>query len=280
MIFHGNAVEFMRQLETDSVQLIWTDPPFGTDMVQQIDSTGKKYRDLSVDAVIDIMKEVANESVRVLSPSGVLAVCLDYRSVHQVYCVLLEAGLHPHGEIIWTFGLGRGATKWWANKHNTILLFSKSGTPFFDASKVPMVERKWPKKGYEGDKKVSSVWDITLSNTHPERVGYPNQKPLDLIKPFIEVHTREGDLVVDPFGGSGSTAKAAQELGRQYATADTNQVAVDTMKERLGSDAFVVCECCTLRYSVEPPLRCGRGCKPCGSCIAEKEVRIARKAHS
>lgn len=280
MIFHGDAVEFMRQLEDNSVQLIWTDPPFGTDMVQRIESSGKKYKDLSVDAVINLMKEVADESLRVLSPSGVLAVCLDYRSVHQVYCALLEAGLHPHGEIIWTFGLGRGATKWWANKHNTILLFSKSGSPAFDASKVPMVVRKWPKKGYEGDKKVSSVWDITLSNTDPERVGYPNQKPLELIKPFIEVHTQEGDLVVDPFGGSGSTAKAAQLLGRRYATADKNRVSVDTMKERLGDDAFVVCECCVLRYSVEPPLRCGRGCKPCGSCIAEKEAKNAREAHS
>jgi site-specific DNA-methyltransferase (adenine-specific) len=233
MIFHGDAVEFLQQLEDGSVQLIWTDPPFGTDMIQRIDSTGKKYRDVSVDAVIDIMRGVASEAIRVLSSSGVLAVCLDYRAVHQVYCALLEAGLHPHGEIVWTFGLGRGATKWWANKHNTILLFSKSGTPFFDASKVPMVERKWPKKGYEGAKKVASVWDITLSNTHPERVGYPNQKPEALIEPFVLVHTNEGDLVVDPFGGSGTTAAVAKRLGRRYAISDANIEAVKVITARL-----------------------------------------------
>lgn len=236
MIYHGDAIEFLRQIEDESVQLIWTDPPFGTDKYQKIESTGKRYRDDSVDAVIDLMRGVASEAFRVLSSSGVFAICLDYRAVHQVYCEVLEAGFIPHGEIIWTFGLGRGATKWWANKHNTILLFSKSESPFFDASMVPMVERKWPKKGYEGAKKVASVWDITLSNTHPERVGYPNQKPESLIEPFVLVHTRENDLVVDPFGGSGTTAAVAKRLGRRYAIGDANIEAVRVITARLGKE--------------------------------------------
>jgi len=232
-VFQGDAVEFMRQLEGDSVQLVWTDPPFGTDQVQRLHSTGNRYRDLSVDAVVQLMAQVGAEAARALTADGVLAVCLDYRAVHQVYCALLDAGLTPHGEIVWTFGLGRGASRWWANKHNTVLLFSRGGAPRFNADRVPTVPRKAPKKGYEGDKKATSVWDITLSNTDAERVGYPNQKPLALIKPFIEVHTDENDLVVDPFGGSGSTAAAAKELNRRYATADTNPVAVQTMAERL-----------------------------------------------
>jgi site-specific DNA-methyltransferase (adenine-specific) len=229
----GDAVEFMRQLGNNSAQLIWTDPPFGTNQVQRLHSTGKRYQDLSVDAVVELMAQIGTEAARALTADGVLAVCLDYRAVHQVYCALLDSGLTPHGEIVWTFGLGRGASRWWANKHNTVLLFSRGRAPRFNVDYVPTVPRKAPKKGYEGDKKATSVWDITLSNTDAERVGYPNQKPLALIKPFIEVHTNEGDLVVDPFGGSGSTAAAAKELDRRYATADINSVAVQTMTDRL-----------------------------------------------
>jgi site-specific DNA-methyltransferase (adenine-specific) len=232
-IYNVDAIKFMQALPNNSIQLIWTDPPFGTNNIQRIESTAKQYKDLTVDQVIDLLTQVGKSAYDALTQTGVFAICLDYRAVHQVYCKMVEIGFIAQGEIIWTFGLGRGASKWWANKHNTILLFSKTDKPKFNAEFVPLVNRKWPKKGYEGAKKVSSVWDITLSNTHPERVGYPNQKPLDLIKPFIEVHTECNDTVVDPFGGSGSTADAAKSLGRRFITNDINPEAVAVMSKRL-----------------------------------------------
>jgi len=232
-LYAVDAIKFMKALPSNAVQLIWTDPPFGTNNIQRIESTAKQYKDLTVDQVIELMVDVGKAAFDALTDTGVLAICLDYRSVHQVYCEMLKIGFIPQNEIIWTFGLGRGASKWWANKHNTILLFSKTSNPLFQADFVPLVHRKAPKKGYEGAKKVASVWDITLSNLNPERVGYPNQKPLDLIKPFIEVHTKVGDAVVDPFGGSGSTAYASKLLGRRFVTNDANPVAVDVMLKRL-----------------------------------------------
>jgi site-specific DNA-methyltransferase (adenine-specific) len=233
VIHETDAVTLLQSLPDDSTQLIWTDPPFGTNNKQTIVSTGKHYQDRNQAEAITLVADVLKESKRILTASGVIAICLDYRIVHQVFCKAIEIGLLPQGEIIWTFGLGRGASNWWANKHNTILLFSKTDKPLFKPDAVPMIQRKWPKKGYEGAKKVASVWDITLSNTHPERVGYPNQKPLALIQPFIKAHTNEQDLVVDPFGGSGSTAQAAKLLNRRWETCDTNNTAVETMKERL-----------------------------------------------
>jgi len=232
-LYNVDAVKFMRALPNNSVQLIWTDPPFGTNNMQRIESTKKHYKDLTVEEVIGLLDQVGSAAYDALTDTGVLAICLDYRAVHQVYCKMLEIGFVAQSEIIWTFGLGRGTSKWWANKHNTILLFSKSKKPLFVSAYVPLVHRKAPKKGYEGSKKIASVWDITLSNTHRERVGYPNQKPLDLIKPFIEVHTKVGDVVVDPFGGSGSTGHAAKLLDRRFIVNDLNPVAVDVMKQRL-----------------------------------------------
>lgn len=231
LLINTDALSLLRDVPNDSVRLVWTDPPFGTNDVQKIVSSGLAYSDLNVDAVLDLFRLLIPEMARVLKADGTIAICLDYRAVHQVYCLFLEFGLVPHKEIIWTFGLGNGGSKWWANKHNTVLLFGKSvNKPFFNADAVPIIERKFPNKGF---KKLSSVWDITLSNVSPERVGYPNQKPQSLIEPFVLVHTEVNDFVLDPFGGSGTTAAVAQKHNRMFITGDINSDAVEVMKERL-----------------------------------------------
>lgn len=88
-------------------------------------------------------------------------------------------------------------------------------------------------KDYVAPKRVSSVWTVNMSTTDPQRVGYPNQKPLALIDPFIQVHTDPGELVIDPFAGSGSTSHAALVAGRRTAGADPNPEAVQVANERL-----------------------------------------------
>ena len=74
---------------------------------------------------------------------------------------------------------------------------------------------------------------MTFNSTNAERTGYPNQKPEKLIEPFILVHTSEGDLVVDPFAGSGTVGAVAKRLGRKYLMIDVNLVAIKTMQKRL-----------------------------------------------
>jgi site-specific DNA-methyltransferase (adenine-specific) len=234
LLLNTDALSLLQLVDDDSVRLIWTDPPFGTNDLQKIVSSGLSYSDLNVDSVINLFRELIPEMARVLKADGTIAVCLDYRTVHQVYCLFLEFGLVPHREIIWTFGLGNGGSKWWANKHNTVLLFGKSlDRPFFNADAVPLVERKSRSRGYGGFKKIASVWDITLSNAASERVGYPSQKPESLIKPFVLVHTEEDDFVLDPFGGSGTTAAVAQKNNRRFITGDISIDAVEVMIERL-----------------------------------------------
>lgn len=236
MIYHGDGLEMLAELDDGSTQLIWTDPPFGTDSFQRIVSTGLAYRDSTVDTTVQQMEELAHQSARVLSEDGVLAVCLDYRAIHES-CSVISQILDFRGEVIWSFGLGRPSTTWWSNKHNTIALFCRRGsTPRFHYDRVPTTIRKAPKDGYANTKKVASVWDLTMSNTDPERVGYPNQKPLAIIEPFVLVHTDVDDLVVDPFAGSGSTAVAAHKNSRKFAVADINPKAIEVINQRLLTD--------------------------------------------
>jgi DNA modification methylase len=82
------------------------------------------------------------------------------------------------------------------------------------------------------------VWDIpSLSPTAGERAGYPTQKPLALLERVIAATTDPGALVLDPFVGSGTTAVAAQRLGRRFVAGDSSPQAIEVTCERLQREA-------------------------------------------
>jgi site-specific DNA-methyltransferase (adenine-specific) len=75
-----------------------------------------------------------------------------------------------------------------------------------------------------------------VSPTGKEKTGYPTQKPVRILERIVRVHSDPGDLVVDPFAGSGTTGEAAARLGRDYLLVDENPEAVRVMAERLAWD--------------------------------------------
>lgn len=237
MVICGKAEKELPKLGAETVDLIWTDPPFNTGTVQK-HSKGAKYRDAYTDFGYRLMlTSVIAECHRVLKPTGSMFMLLDFRSVHDVKTWIdpIFGRKNFRGELIWHSELGasRQHGKGWTVRHYTSLWYTKTGKFKFDFSKVPRVARKAPKKGYEGDKPISSVWTYTLSNTHRERVAYPNQKPLAIISPLVEVHTDPGDVCLDPFAGSGSLAEAAVRLGRGSIAIDSNPESVRVINDRL-----------------------------------------------
>ena len=212
----------------NGAMMMWTDPPYGTGKHQR-QQTNRYHDQIDVRYVLLAISQWAD----VLHPDGTIAVCCDYRLSARLVNALNETGWEYRGEIIWTFGLGRPRTSWWPVRHNTIHTFTRPGRGHFDSTAVPTERRLAPKPGYPDTKPAGSVWDYTMSNTHPDRVGYPNQKPVELIEPFVLAHTRPGDLVIDPFCGSGSTGAAAHKHGRHFYGSDNNPAAIKLAKQRL-----------------------------------------------
>lgn len=219
-------------LTLSDIRLLWTDPPYGTGKKQS--QGGNEFAD-SADAVGTTAQTIVNWLPH-MSPDGTVAVCCDYRLSDTLISEVKKAGWCYRGEIIWEFGLGRPRNSWWPVKHNNIHTFTKTETSgIFNKEAIPRAKRLAPKKGYAEDKPAGSVWELTMSNTDPERVDYPNQKPLALIRPFIAAHTNENDLVVDPFMGSGSTGVAAISLNRQFVGIDSNPAAIQIANDRLSA---------------------------------------------
>lgn len=232
-IVEADFAKTLSSVQPGSVQLVCTDPPFGTGAQQKLKSSGLSYNDPSVNKVVHMMISLGAHAKYALKPSGVLAVLLDYRAVHKAH-VALERFLTPLGEIVWHFETGGLSKSWWSNKHNTILLFGpRGGTPKFNFEALPTVERKAPKAGYTEPKKISSVWNINMSTTDPQRVGYPTQKPEELFRRLVLAHSDPGDLVVDPFAGSGTLGAVGKD--REVLLGDSNPEAVKIMKGRFNA---------------------------------------------
>lgn len=234
-----DALELLEGLDDKSVSLLWTDPPFGTGKMQSQNSTlvnvGRiQYLDKDPRSIVALIMQLAPEIERVLKDDGVLALLFDYRVIHEaVTAVRSESNLKYRGEIIYHFELGGIAKKWWSNKHNTIAMFTKD-SPKFYFDRIPTTERKAPRGDYTSEKrKVNSVWTYTMGSSDSERAGYPNQKPLAIVEPFVLVHTDPGDLCVDPFCGSGTLGAAAKKNGRNYILGDTSPEAVEICRNRL-----------------------------------------------
>ena len=260
----ADALTLLGMLGAGSVDLVYADPPFATGKVRRAaDDDGVEHR--FDDAIDDpdaycawLLPHLA-EFHRVLAPTGSLFLHLDHRmSAHARIAldgVFGRAGFR--NEIIWRYGLGgRAPANAFARKHDALLFYARGPANTFHrlrggltpamAAKYAHVDengryqRAHGRRYYlKGGKPFDSVWDIpSIAPTAHERTGYPTQKPLALLERIVRAATDAGALVVDPFAGSGTTAVAAQRLGRRFACGDRSPEAIAVACRRLEREAI------------------------------------------
>ncbi len=234
----GDNLPILQSIAAASVDLIYVDPPYNTNKIQECG--GNKYKD-AFSSFKDFIYPRFEESKRVLKNTGSIFVHLDWHEVHYAKIWLDEIFGREmfRNEIIWHQEVGRSAKNVWARKHTNILWYTVSDQYTFNNASVPMVPRKALKDGYTSEKQQTDVWNYNLSTTDPERVNYPNQKPLAILENLIVVHSNPGDLILDYFGGSGSTGEAAAKHGRSCILIDQNPQSIEIMAKRLNKYGFI-----------------------------------------
>ena len=231
--------ETMGQLPDDCVALMVTSPPY---------NVGKDYDDdLDLQQYLGLLERVFTETYRVIEAGGRVAVNVanlgrkPYIALnHLVASLLSDIGFSLRGEIIWQKAKSAGGSTAWGSWR------SAKNPTLRDVHEYVIVASKGPfKRVREGTDTIGkedfldatiSVWDILPESAR--RVGHPAPFPVELPRRLIELYTFAGDLVLDPFLGSGSTAVAAVIAGRHYVGYETEPRYVEMAGHRIADARF------------------------------------------
>ncbi len=226
-VIAGDCLEALPYLPSGFADLLIADPPYNLGK----DYAGARFSRMKTPEYRDFTLRWLDAVLPALKPSASVYVCCDWRS-GMVIAPLLEERLHLRGRITWQREKGRGAEKNWKSACEDIWFCTVSDDYYFDRDAVrlrrrviaPYRENGQPKDWQEApdgrfrDTCPSNFWDdISVPYwSMAENTEHPTQKPEKLLAKLILASSKPGDLILDPFAGSGSTAAAARKLGRHF----------------------------------------------------------------
>ncbi|CAB4954009.1 unannotated protein [freshwater metagenome] len=270
IVLFGDNLAHLKSMPDESVQLIYIDPPFNTGRKQsrgqaksvrsetgRIGFKGARY-ELVRETVLSYDDEFADywsfleprleQAWRLLNNTGTLYLHLDYREAHYAK-VLLDALFGRDcflNELIWAYDYGAKAQGRWPAKHDTILVYVKDPKNYYfnnaEVDREPYMAPGLvtPEKVAKGKLPTDVWWHTIVSPTGKEKTGYPTQKPVGILRRIIQASSKKGDLVLDFFGGSGTTGAVAAELGRSFVLIDQNPEAIAVMRKRFADSGVDV----------------------------------------
>lgn len=254
-IFCGDARQMTNdQVNDHSVALLVTSPPYFTGKEYEIDM-GSGHVPASYVEYLEMLHDVFSVCLAKLEPGGRMAVNVanlgrkPYRSLSADVISILQddLGMLLRGEVIWQKARGAGGSCAWGSfrsPQNPVLrdvterVIIASKGRFDRAVKRPAREERGLPHVATIDtndflESTIDVWELPTARA--TSVGHPAPFPVELPRRLIELYTYQGDLVLDPFMGSGTTAVAAVETGRHYVGFDTEESYVELARERIAS---------------------------------------------
>jgi DNA modification methylase len=220
-VHHASALRLLRSLASGSVHLIATDPPYGigyaSSRTTHSDGTPRAYSPSFGKDELDT--SWLGEAGRVLADKGALYLCTRWDVIEAWRQAIEAAGLHVVQRIVWDkCHWGMGDLRYYGSQTEDIL-FAVKGNHVM----------RW-------NKREGNVWRLPNGKPMASRDGYfdnPTQKPVKLMQRMIERSSDVGDVVLDPFCGSGTTPYAARQLGRRYIAGDISLKQVEIARRRL-----------------------------------------------
>ena len=268
-VIHADCLDALRTFSDGSVDLVYVDPPFNTGRAQRRDRLrtvrddqkgdrtgfkGQRYRTERIardegfadtfDDYLGFLEPRLREAHRVLARTGSFYFHIDYREVH--YCKILLDRIFGRdaflNEIIWAYDYGARTTKKWPAKHDNILFYVKDPSAYhFDVDAIDRIPYMapglvGPEKAERGKLPTDTWWHTIVSPTGKEKLGYPTQKPLGILRRIVRASAPKGGVVLDFFAGSGTTGAAALEHGCSFVLVDESATAIDVMKKRFANE--------------------------------------------
>ncbi len=233
-IICGDAFETLKRLPKNRFDLLFADPPYNLSK-----NFGKNsFKQTSIEEYEIWLDSWLKDCVKLLKPTASIYICGDWRSASGIQRIGMKY-FNLRNRITWEREKGRGAKTNWKNSSEDIWFFTMSDDYYFDVEAVkmkrkviaPYKENGKPKDWEEGKNgnfrltSPSNLWtDLSVPFwSMPENTEHPTQKPEKLLAKIILASTKENDLILDPFAGSGTTAVTAKKLNRDFTCIEADE---------------------------------------------------------
>ncbi len=244
-VFCEDVFKALPYLPDQFVDLLFADPPYNLSKA----FNNRRFKKTSIDQYAEWLDSWLSQTVRLLKPTASVYICGDWESSAAIPRVG-EKYFIPRNRITWEREKGRGAKSNWKKCAEDIWFFTVSDDYYFDVDAVmlkrhviaPYTHSNGEPKDWteseDGKFRIthpSNLWtDLTVPYwSMPENTDHPTQKPEKLLAKIILASSKSGDLVFDPFNGSGTTTVVAKKLGRHYLGVELEEIFCCYAQKRL-----------------------------------------------
>ena len=216
-LYNENCLEGMKRIPDNSVDLVLTDPPYGIDFCSSMTNRKERLQNDKFGNWKDMLTPMLREFKRILTDTGCCCCCCGGGKAPVTAILTLEAIKYFNliQTLVWKKYIGLGWRYRPAYENILILSKSKDDYNFYDTSK-----------------RCSNVIE-NINQDIPQSDEHPTQKPVSLMKHLLQIHSNENDLVCDPFFGSGTTAVACKNLGRNFIGFEIDKTYYEMAKSRI-----------------------------------------------
>ena len=224
-IYHGDCLELLPEMP--KVDLVLTDPPYGA---KQAEWDNEKPLEAVWNLIFDVLVD-----------GGVLYYWGFWQCADWVLSNGKRVGLSPQSRIVWWFRTGVPQKKAFREDAENCWYFSKGepNTFNFENYNEPYEDENNYKRYGRTGKHVGTVWQHErIFHNHPENCGHETQKPIELFEKIVGLSSNVDDLILDPFGGSCTTAVAAKQLNRKCIVIEIEEKYCEIGAKRLSQEVL------------------------------------------
>lgn len=251
--FFNKSSENMSEIPDNAIDLMITSPPYNIDISygnkwekgKKVSSKGAKYQDnLPEDEYRILLKNVFAESIRCLKPDGSMFINMKNRYIKDsiippTFLLELVPEMFLKNIIIWNFDWGGSSSKRLSSRYEFFFFFTKDKSHWtFNLDEISIPSLNYRPDRYKTQlKNPSDVWTFPIvSGNSPERTNHPAQFPEQLINRIVKGFSNPGEIILDPFMGSGTTAVCAKKLNRHFVGYEIYKEYIDISKERISRE--------------------------------------------